>query len=39
MKSELISIIKEAGEILKKGYFENKDVNFKPKLCNSEIKT
>ena len=31
MKEKLISIIKEAGEILKKGYFENKDVNFKGK--------
>ena len=31
MKEKLISIIKEAGEILKKGYFENKEVNFKGK--------
>ena len=31
MKTKLIKIIKEAGEILKEGYFSNKDVNFKAK--------
>ena len=29
MKDKLVSIIKEAGEILKDGYFSNKDVTFK----------
>lgn len=31
MKKRLVEIIKEAGEILKEGYFTNKDVNFKAK--------
>jgi myo-inositol-1(or 4)-monophosphatase len=31
MKKELIKIIKKAGKILKKGYYSNKDVNFKAK--------
>lgn len=31
MKEKLIDIIKEAGEILKEGYFSNKDVTFKAK--------
>lgn len=31
MKNKLIEIIKEAGEILKEGYFEKKEVNFKAK--------
>jgi len=31
MKEKLISIIKEAGEILKEGYYSKKDVNFKAK--------
>jgi len=31
MEKRLIEIIKEAGEILKEGYFSNKDVNFKAK--------
>ncbi len=31
MKQKLIEIIKEAGKILKDGYFSNKEVNFKAK--------
>lgn len=31
MKKKLIEIIQEAGEILKEGYFSNKDVSFKAK--------
>lgn len=31
MKNKLIEIIKEAGEILKEGYFSKKEVNFKAK--------
>ena len=31
MKNRLIEIIKEAGEILKEGYYSKKDVNFKAK--------
>lgn len=31
MKNRLIEIIKEAGNILKEGYFANKDVTFKAK--------
>ncbi len=31
MKTKLITIIKEAGEILKEGYYSKKDVNFKAK--------
>lgn len=31
MKEKLIEIIKEAGEILKEGYFSKKDINFKAK--------
>lgn len=31
MKERLIEIIKEAGKILKDGYYENKEVNFKGK--------
>jgi len=31
MKKRLINIIKEAGEILRDGYFSNKEVNFKGK--------
>jgi len=31
MKKKLINIIKEAGEILKEGYFSQKDVSFKAK--------
>ena len=31
MKKELIKIIKEAGEILKEGYYTNKDITFKAK--------
>ncbi len=31
MKEKLINIIKEAGNILKEGYYSNKDVNFKAK--------
>jgi len=31
MKNRLIEIIKEAGEILKEGYYSNKDVTFKAK--------
>ncbi|WP_072680061.1 inositol monophosphatase family protein [Arcobacter sp. LA11] len=31
MEKKLIEIIKEAGEILKEGYFSNKDVSFKAK--------
>lgn len=31
MKEKLIEIIKEAGDILKEGYFSKKDVNFKAK--------
>lgn len=31
MKEKLIEIIKEAGEIIKEGYYSNKDVSFKAK--------
>ncbi len=31
MKKELIKIIKEAGEILKEGYYTKKDITFKAK--------
>ena len=31
MKKDLIEIIKEAGKILKKGFYSNKEVNFKAK--------
>ena len=31
MKTKLIEIIKEAGEVLKEGYYSQKDVNFKAK--------
>ena len=31
MKDKLVSIIKEAGDILKDGYYSNKDVSFKAK--------
>lgn len=31
MKEKLIEIIKEAGKLLKEGYFSNKEVNFKAK--------
>ncbi len=31
MKKDLIKIIKEAGKILKKGFYSNKEVNFKAK--------
>ena len=31
MQKKLIQIIKKAGKILKKGYYSNKDVNFKAK--------
>lgn len=31
MKNQLIKIIKEAGEILKEGYFSKKEINFKAK--------
>lgn len=31
MKNDLIKIIKEAGEVLKKGYYSSKEVNFKAK--------
>ncbi|QKF66252.1 inositol-phosphate phosphatase [Arcobacter venerupis] len=31
MKKELIEIIKEAGKILKKGFYSNKDITFKAK--------
>lgn len=31
MKEKLVEIIKEAGKLLKEGYFSNKEVNFKAK--------
>ncbi len=31
MEKRLVKIIKEAGKILKKGYYSKKDVNFKAK--------
>ena len=41
MKSRLIAIIKEAGEILKEGYYSNKEIHFKAKkdlVSNFDIK-